>query len=129
MSMEMRLPPEILIAILPFLELEDIKSIRQCSKLLARAGSRPLFETLIVYCTISSFASIRAVARHNDFRLHVRRIIYVANRYVPNMNLAQWRHHYSNGSRGNFGTAVWLGKPFELYTSISSEQEVGLNLF
>jgi hypothetical protein len=119
------LPPEILLSVLPFLDIKDLKSVRQCDRLLAEEGARWLFQTLLVYFLRSSFERLWQISRHEIFRLYVRRIYYVANRFVPGLSMDQWRHHYSKSDRGEMNNIVWLRKPYRCYREIADEQCVG----
>lgn len=123
------LPPEILLSVLPFLKIQDLKSFRQCNRLFAKEGARILFHTLVVFFKRASFDRLMQLSHHKDLRLHVRRIDYVPNRFVPHLSIDQWRHHYSESVRGQFNAVVWLRKQYEEYRSLSSEQWVRLQRY
>jgi hypothetical protein len=119
------LPPEILIAVIEHLEsISDLKAVRLSNKFLADAAAVQLFDTLIVFFSSTSFQRARSVARHPRLRQYVRRIRYVANRFVPHMNLESWIHHYSH-QNNQMNAAVWLRKPFLSYCKIADDQHVG----
>jgi hypothetical protein len=120
-----RLPPEIIIGIIEHLEsISDLKAVRRSSKFLAATAEVPLFETLVVFFSSASFERARSVARHPRLRQYVKRISYVANRFVPHMNLDQWVYHYRH-QNNQMNAAVWLRRPFMSYCKIADEQHVG----
>ena len=120
----MFLPPEILIGVLAFPDIQNLKAIRQCNKLLSKEGAKLLFHTLIVLLQRSSFEHLRSIADHEDIRLLVRRICYVGSRYCPGLSMDQWRYHYSRGQTTQLNAAVWLQKPYAAYKQLAEEQEV-----
>jgi hypothetical protein len=120
-----RFPPEILIGVVEQLEsISDLKAVRQGSKFLAAMGEVHLFETLVVFFSSISFERARSVAHHPRLRQYVQRISYVANRFIPHLNLEQWVWHY-RGQNNLMNAAVWLRKPFMSYRKIADDQHVG----
>lgn len=122
------LPPEILISVIGHLEaIDDLRNVRLCCKFLAATGASNLFHTLVVLFSSESFWRARHVAQHEHLRLCVRKIKWVPNRFMPHLDLAQWRHYY--GGLNQFNAAVWLRKPYEQYCKLSEDQHVSENLF
>ncbi len=112
--------------LLPFLNVRDLKSFRQCSKSLAEEGARLLFRTLTVFLRRDSFDHLRQISDHRDLRLHVRKLCYVASRYLPGLSMDQWRHYYGQGQRDQLNAMVWLQKPYKAYNELADEQEVSV---
>ena len=121
------LPLEILIGLLPLLNLKDLKSFRRCNKALAQDGARLLFHTIVVLNTYASFMSLRSVSDNPKLRLCVRRVDYVANRFQEGLSMDEWIHHYSQGQEDRLNAVVYLRRPYEAYVDISQEQFVGFN--
>ena len=120
------LPDDIVLAILPFLEPAELKQTRLCNRLLASKSAKWLFETLNILYLRRDLDRLRIIAKHDKLRLYVRRIVFVGDRFPPNLSMDQWRHHYNKERHAQMNSLVWLRHPYEEYLRTSDEQLVRL---